>query len=441
MNKTILPNSQPNFKSLFTIFFWLGGTEGLVAIIALTRLPSESNALFGFSPARLAILTAILLPACACFIAVIFRSGAFLKTTEAFLYNSNSSLFFFVSLAISGICLIAINLLQDIFTSTGIYLYLAYAQRLSPLLVYIAVLSLQTACLIALIHRGHIQKLVNLEKPFLKTWSLVFSGLILLFIAISVTRLGLTPDPVGWGKPTVPLLEWQIWLGILFCLLFRLFGGSTRFKRITDWHSDHPILAGWIISILIWALAFFLWESQPVPPGFFATPPRAPNYEIYPFSDAAFYDFHSQSLLIGLGYRGESIPPRPLYILFLEVAHLIAGQEYSRVILFQTVFLALLPVVIYWIGKKLSNSTVGLVAALFVIFREWTSIISTPFTSDITNSKLLFTDIPAALVISLVLLMTIIWLQKPGKLILSLLSGGILESVCWYAPRSSFCCQ
>ncbi len=212
---------------------------------------------------------------------MIFRSGAFLKTTEAFLYNSNSSLFFFVSLAISGICLIAINLLQDIFTSTGIYLYLAYAQRLSPLLVYIAVLSLQTACLIALIHRGHIQKLVNLEKPFLKTWSLVFSGLILLFIAISVTRLGLTPDPVGWGKPTVPLLEWQIWLGILFCLLFRLFGGSTRFKRITDWHSDHPILADGLFHTI--GSGFFSLGKPASSPGFFATPPRAPNYEIYPF--------------------------------------------------------------------------------------------------------------------------------------------------------------
>jgi hypothetical protein len=169
-----------------------------------------------------------------------------------------------------------------------------------------------------------------------------------------------------------------------------------------------------------------LWGSQPVPPGFFATPPRAPNYEIYPFSDAAFYDFHAQSMLIGQGFRGDSIPPRPLYIVFLAAAHLITGQEYTRVILLQTALLAFLPVIVFWIGKKLSSSTVGLLASLFIIFREWTSIVSTPFTSDVSNSKLLFADLPAALVISLVLLITICWLNRPRNLLLSLLAGGIL---------------
>ena len=63
---------------------------------------------------------------------------------------------------------------------------------------------------------------------------------------------------------------------------------------------------------------------------------------------------------------------------------------------------------------------------MFIIFREWTSIVSTPFTSDVSNSKLLFADLPAALVISLVLLTTICWLKKPRNLLLSLLAGGIL---------------
>jgi hypothetical protein len=102
------------------------------------------------------------------------------------------------------------------------------------------------------------------------------------------------------------------------------------------------------------------------------------------------------------------------------------GQEYTKVILLQTGILAFLPVTAFWIGKKLSNSQVGLVTALFIIFREWTSIICTPFTSDVSNSKLLFADMPAALVVSLILLTAICWLQNPQRLKLALLTGGIL---------------
>ncbi len=177
---------------------------------------------------------------------------------------------------------------------------------------------------------------------------------------------------------------------------------------------------------MIWLSAVLLWGSQPISPGFFATPPRAPNYEVYPFSDAAFYDFHAQSMLIGLGFRGDAIPPRPLYIVFLAISHLIAGQNYSAVVLVQTMLLAFFPVTVFWIGKKLISNSVGIVSALFIILREWTSIVSTPFTSDISNSKLLFADLPAALVISLVVLMSIIWLQNPHRHVHSLLAGGIL---------------
>jgi len=425
MNKTNNPQTKLTISRLSNIFLWLGGIESLIASAILLALPSESSS-FGLSSARLAILAAILLPGGVCAGLAILQARKQIQIAELPVVQKASLVIALFSLAVSVVCALIPILLQDLYNSTGVYYYLAYSQRLLPFLVYLALLFFQTTVFLALIHNGQIKQLLSSEKPFLKTWALTYGGLLALVLIICVTRLGLTPDPLGWGDPTVPLLEWQIWLCIVICLSFRLAAGTQIFRRVSAWKTAHPVLFGWMISLLVWGLAMVLWASQPVPPGSFATPPRAPNFEIYPFSDAAFYDFHAQSMLIGQGFRGNSIPPRPLYILFLAAAHLIAGQEYTRVILLQTALLAFLPVIVFWIGKKLSSSTVGLMASLFIIFREWTSIVSTPFTSDVSNSKLLFADLPAALVISLVLLLTICWLNRPRNLLLSLLAGGIL---------------
>lgn len=423
-----IPSSKPRqlTHSIISFFLWLSGFESLIAAGFLISLPSDSGGFLGLSPLRLAVMAAILLPGILFLIAAISRVKKRQELPPSHFIIRHAAWLIPGCLAIGLLFLTCIALLHDLYAGTGIFLYRAYAERLTPILVYFSILAWQTAGILTWLFWGKIRGVLRNEKPFLVSWGLVFCGLIVLVILISVTRLGLDADPIGWGKPTVPLLEWQIWLGILICLLFRLLQNNRIFRRAVDWQVKHPVSAGWLISISIFFLAFSIWAGQAVPRGFFATPPRAPNFEIYPFSDAAFYDFHAQSLLVGLGYRGEAIPPRPLYILFLAFSHLLVGQDYNRVIFIQTALLAFFPVIIYWIGKKLSTATTGFIAAIFIILREWTSIISTPFTSDVSNSKLLFADLPAALFLSLVLLASIHWLQKPRTLIPALFTGGIL---------------
>jgi hypothetical protein len=426
MTKTPSPGQLSFPFSRISFFLWLSGFESLIAAGFLVALPSESGGFLGLSPIRLAVLVATLLPGMFFFVAAISRIKHPQGLLQLHFNIRHASWLIPGCLAVGAVCVTSIALLQDLYVGTGVYLYLAYAERLAPMLVYFAILAMQTAGILIWLHLGKIRQVLMAEKPFLVSWGFVFGGLILLVILIAVTRLGLVPDPIGWGKPTVPLLEWQIWLGVLVCMFFRLSQNNPLFVKAAAWKIKHPAAAGWLISLFIWILAMSVWVGQAVPPGFFATPPRAPNFEIYPFSDAAFYDFHSQSLLIGLGFRGEAIPPRPLYILFLAFAHLLAGQEYTRVIFIQTAVLAFFPVIIYWIGKKLSTATTGFIAAIFIILREWTSIVSTPFTSDVSNSKLLFADLPAALAICLVLLVSIHWLQKPKGMVSALLTGGLL---------------
>ena len=351
MNKTTNPQTKLNISRLSSIFLWLGGIESLIAAAILLALPSESSG-FGLSSARLAILAAILLPGGMCVGLAILQARKQIQIAELPVVQKAPLVIALFSLAASSVCALIPILLQDLYSSTGVYYYLAYSQRLSPFLFYLALLLFQTTVFLALIHPDRIKQILSSEKLFLKIWALTFGGLLVLVLIICLTRLGLTPDPLGWGLPTVPLLEWQIWLCIVICLSFRLAAETQVFRRVSTWKTAHPILFGWVISLLIWGLAMALWASQPVPPGFFATPPRAPNFEIYPFSDAAFYDFHAQSMLIGQGFRGDSIPPRPLYILFLAIAHLIAGQEYTRVILLQTALLAFLPVIVFLDWEK-----------------------------------------------------------------------------------------
>lgn len=426
MTKSSIESISKYHKAVGMVLFGLSAVESIIAAIALVLLPSDSSGSITLSPLRLILLAAILLPGVGSLVLLLPKTGNNSRTRFLAMLNRQPSLFTISFFTVGILLALVVFLLEDLFIGTGFFSYLAYAQRLAPVLFYFSLFSMQLAGYLIYLNYRKIKPLILSERPFLISWGITFTGLVGLVILIAATRLGLNADPIGWGTPTAPLLEWQIWLGVVICLLYRVLQDRPLFRRLVKWAKVYSRLSSWLITLAIWALAMLIWGTQPVPPGFFATPPRAPNYEIYPFSDAAFYDFHAQSLLIGEGYRGESIPPRPLYILFLAAAHLVTGQDYTRVILFQTAFLAFFPVIIYWITRKLTNSTAAILASLFIIFREWTSIISTPFTSDISNSKLLFADLPAALVISLVLLITLHWLQRPGKPLPGLLTGGIL---------------
>ena len=415
-----------NTNKVRLVLLWLGVLEGVVATIVSIALPSESGSFLGLSPARLAVLVAILFPTFGCLILAVIHPESGYVSKKIKIFQGEPLLLTGALISLSVLSFMIPFLLQDLFAGTNIYAYQAYSQRLMPLTTYAAALLLQSAVWIVVTNLDELKKTLIADKRFLQLWGITFAALLILVLLIITTRFGLVPDNIGWGKPTVPLMEWQIWLGILLLVAFRLSEKTTLYKRALAWVHDHTRLSNWLVTLIIWIAAFAIWASIPVPPGFFATPPRAPNFEIYPFSDAAFYDFHAQSMLIGMGFRGESIPPRPLYILFLAFAHVLVGQDYTKVILLQTGILALLPVVVFWIGKKLANARIGLVSALFIIFREWTSIVSTPFTSDVSNSKLFFADMPAALIVSLVLLAAIHWLQNPEEKRPALLAGGML---------------
>ena len=118
----------------------------------------------------------------------------------------------------------------------------------------------------------------------------------------------------------------------------------------------------------------------------------------FPYSDAGFYDYLSQSLLIGTNYLG-GIPPRPLYVTFLAILHFFFGQNYPAIIAAQTLVLALFPVTLYFLAKKLHSPAAGVTVALFAIFRELVGLWISSNTR-VANSKIFTTDFSTAMAIA-----------------------------------------
>jgi hypothetical protein len=288
--------------------------------------------------------------------------------------------------------------------------YTAYAQRLTPLVFWLSLAALEFIA-----ERMWSQfRAAPATFDVLRISLYAFLGLAALAAFIAVTRLGLMPYNDGsWGVPTTPLLEWQIALALILALAAILFASKIR-------------LPDPLIPFSIYLFTALLWLTQPVNPGFFATAPRAPNFEIYPFSDALIYAQYAQSALIGNGFLWPDVPTRPLYIAFLTWLHAIAGQDYTRVIFLQTLVLAAFPATLYLLGKEFGGRPLGLGLAFLAAFRDLTANVAAPFASNYTYSKLFFSEIPAALLLSIFALMVIRWLRQPKPAWYPLLAGGIL---------------
>jgi 4-amino-4-deoxy-L-arabinose transferase-like glycosyltransferase len=232
---------------------------------------------------------------------------------------------------------------------------------------------------------------------------------------VALTRIGLTPDRAYWGEPGVPVMAWQFGLVLVFGAILFL----AELWRQRGWRLDL------IMGAAIWLVAILIWLNVPldVMRNSFYAPINPPANQPLPNSDAGYYDSMAHSLLIGYPYQGD-IPTRPLYISLLAALHVLAGERYDWVIVGQTLVLALTPVVLYFLGKRLHSRTAGLMMALFAIFREWNSLLVSSQTR-VSNTKTLLSDLPTLLFILLACLFVVRWLQRRDRKD-ALISGGLL---------------
>ncbi len=291
-----------------------------------------------------------------------------------------------------------------LFRSTGIYYWKVFYQRGLPLVIGGSVLCVLLTVWILYGKRDPFRECVRTDRGKLRfTGFLLLIGL-LLGIVIWKTRLGLEKENAFYGKPTVPLLEWHLLPAFLICFLWFCASHFTE--------NEAPKLLVRLLPLMIWSTAVIVWIVTPNWNGFFAPAGRAPNFETYPFSDGSFYGHYARAAAAGMGFKGDDIPPRPLYIAFLTGLHLVMGIPYNRIILLQTLVLALFPVFVYLCGRDLHSVEAGLAAAILVILRETHAILSMPFGHNIASTRYFFADIPTALVCSAYVWILIRWQKQ-----------------------------
>jgi len=368
------------------------------AFLALLSIPREGA---GFSLSRLALLASLLL----FFLTWVYWLGRGRDDLEWFAHPGRIALAALLSWT-SGAALFLLRYL-DPERLLPVYV------RLTPLLGYLSLLALEL-CLLALARRYgmHPSRLRERSAVF-RSALLAWAVLLLAFLWISLTRLGLKPDAAYWAEPGVPVLGWQLGLALTggLCLVWL----SARVSRLP--------LAAWL-PLLLWLLGAGLWLSVPmsVMQSSFYAPLSAPLNVPFPNSDAAYYDSMAHSLLIGYPYQGE-IPTRPLYIVFLAALHRLVGERYDLILAGQTLLLAFIPPALYLLGQRLHSRAAGLIVALLAIFREWDSLWISSQTR-VSNTRTLLVDLPTLLLLLLAGLLVLAWFERRDERS-ALLAGGV----------------
>ncbi len=373
-------------------FFFTTAFESLLAILLLYLVPSES----GLSLARAGLLAIL---------ALFFFTGIYFGFRDSSRFDLAARAPIILSSALLSLTSSLILFLLRYLNPERL---LPYYERLSPLLCYLFIIGLQTAIFLLLIKNGfHPQEFLK-RKPVYLSAFIAFCLLLSVFLFITITKLGITPDTAYWGEPGPAILGWQFVLSILAGFAVLIYATRNKHSAFRIPHSAFRIPH----SVFIYLTACILWLSVPVDvlQNSFYAPITPPANMTFPYSDAGFYDYLSQSLLIGADYLG-GIPPRPLYVTFLAILHFFFGQNYPAIITAQTLVLALFPVSLYFLAKKLHTPAAGVTVALFAIFRELVGLWISSNTR-VANSKIFTTDFPTAMALAALCLVFIWWLER-----------------------------
>ena len=379
-----------------------------IAAFQLASIPGEAstNLLWGFSIQRLMLLTASALAALGNLltsILLIIRPSWKQKLHTLVFHAQNGAVLRRMAIITAVLC--AMSLLVLRFYKGGSWL--SYYDRLAPLMFALMLESLLIWVSLCLIQVNVYPSAAIVFKPMLNLSMRIAGFFALLWILIKFTGMGITPENhSAWGYTTSTLLEWQLMAAALIAVLTlrktNLAGKDTNPRHETA------------IVISIWLAAAVFWSMLPTTYGHYAPPPVAPNYEVYPYSDAGIYDLNAQYLLRG-GFPPDQIPPKPFYSFLLAVFHTLAGQDYDRTVFVQTLLLAWIPAGLYLIGTRMHSRLAGILVSMLAIFREWNSIQATPHATYIASVKLMLTDIPTLLGVVLFCVLLIDILQSSSS--------------------------
>lgn len=390
---------------IFSVLTFLGGAS---AFAYLASLPGDAqNGFLNFSPFRLLSLAGIFAVICASvFTFLKFRSVQ--RTVELIdwiLGLRFGTVFSFVLFAVSLSAWGTFLYRESVVSLIGEAVY----ERLTPLMLLGSLIFMQAG--IILILPILLDKKDESLRSVWKTSLFVLGGFSLIAIFISLTGIGFAFDNVGlnWGPAGTPLTFAQVnlVLSVGFLLSFLMYLIGPKLNNLSRW----LLVLDVGIFLALWGIAVLLWSNQTTSPSHFSPAPSAPNYEYYPYSDAALFDRMSYHLLSGVGFS-ETLVRRPLYVGLIALFHTLGGTGYEGAVFVQILFLALIPSFIYLLTNKLSNRLAGVLAGGLILLREMNAI-ALSGKIVVSHAKLLMSDLTAALGIIIFVYVCIILLKKP----------------------------
>jgi hypothetical protein len=233
----------------------------------------------------------------------------------------------------------------------------------------------------------------------------IFFLFTLVSLFVIKTGYGISTQEDYWYGPGVPVLWTQILLSVLVGFVFSWLRRNVEFGRTKYMDS--------VMFLMIWLVAAYLWGTEPLQSSYFM--PDTGINAIYPYSDSATFDAGAQYALIGQGLFNGQYFDRTLYSALLAYLHALAGQETGTVMVFQAVLFAVFPAILYLVGRELHGRVLGISLAFLIVFRGINSIFGASLI-DLAGPKIMLTDFPTAIGISLILLFLLKWLRRPQKI-------------------------
>jgi len=397
--------------------------SAVLAIAYLGSLPGETqNSFLNVSPFRLVYLVGFLaVIGVSVFIFFRFESTKRVTNLVERIKGFKSGIYLSFILFTFSLTFWVVFLYREVFitfSNEAIY------ARLAPLMLFGSLVCLQAG--LVLILPFLTDKKDDSLKNVWKTMLFLLGGFFLIAIFISLTGIGFTFDNVGlnWGTAGTPLSFAQINLvlsiGFILFFLFSIIG-----SRIKNNYSRWLLVLDIGIFITLWGAAVLLWSSQTISPSHFSPARSAPNYEYYPYSDAAIFDRMSYHLLSGIGFS-DRLVRRPLYVGLLALFHKLGGVNYEGTVFVQILFLGLIPPFIYLLTIKISNRFAGFLAGGLVLLRE-TNAIDLSGKIVVSHAKLIMSDLTAMLgiIIFVYACVTLLTKPRPDKWLLLIIGSSL----------------
>ena len=274
----------------------------------------------------------------------------------------------------------------------------------------------------------------RIKKQYIFT-TIVFFGLILTWIFISFTKLGIQPD-LYWTVAGVPFTTFQLYLIVGYLIFFLV---TTRYflNPIIRKFPVNPAKIHLLIFLLIWLIAGTTWLSTPQGKSVFAPGPYPPTFVLFPHSDAAVHDTGGEMMTLGLPINNGLFTDKPAYMFFLGFLHVIFGDDQTQIIQVQTIVLALFPAILYLIGKELYDRNLGLFVAMIAIARGGNAI-SLVTRIPTVSVKEMMSEMPLALSLAILCLLIIRYVKNPGHNIYPITIGGMLGISILVRPHPLF---